>query len=108
MVVVLLTAYDLNPNLCGRESGTPEIQVFQTKPDVSSSLLVKFLSSSRGRNLGFSNYGYTQKRKPSQKRKRNAIQENDRGGTTEPAQIYHRSCNHDARSRIARRIHDVP
>lgn len=36
-----------------------------------------------------------------------AVQEFDRGGTTEPSEIRNRSGDHDDRSRIARRIHDV-
>lgn len=36
-----------------------------------------------------------------------AVQGVDRGGTAEPAEIHNRSGDHDDRSRIARRIHDV-
>jgi hypothetical protein len=36
-----------------------------------------------------------------------AVQGIDRGGTAEPAEIHNRSGDHDDRSRIARRIHDV-
>lgn len=37
-----------------------------------------------------------------------AVQEIDRGGTAEPAEIRNRSGDHDDRSSLTRRLHDVP